>query len=683
MSGVAMLLMIATSGITYGWIPDGGNGVRYIIQIPPDQLDQVQRVGEVSSRIAPEIQGHVSEIVVRIGDGPVPRTTPPHLSENRSGPADAAANQATAAARGPAIDQLAGDLVPMPIPSMNASSMPLPGGNVPGAAGRSTSLKPDPQSGGMNLPGYSMPSSMPSSMNYQNGATAGSGGGAMSAPASHSATSQGQSQSRDSGRQAADDPLLRIARPNSPSSEAGDNRNPSGRSSSNPYADAEGRYGGNQSRADVASGNYSDGRSNSVPTTNPVQGRMTSGTSDGDRQRSAGSSRTGIQDDRSWYDARGVAPRRPSTDPVSEPPGSDSRNGNGNGNMNGNNFAQLPTGLRDSQSASRVDYDPNLTAEQAARLPRNGYSFTRDGTPVDREGYPLDRYGNRTAGQNGNQNDRSTDRLGSDDPRSFPASATSRSTAQDRSDSYSRTSGNGYSGAPDGTAEDAAYPRVPSYADGYDFRRSSNAAVPQFSGNGSLNGNSSPGGNRGNPAYGQPQNYVGWGAPATSGAAGDPRSGVYAQAGDTRTVPYPYPQAGPTTPTPGANVGTSQPGGMRPGAADPRLASRSGAADGTGYNQPGMEVDVAAPSPSDRLASDRSGQDRSGRDLSTFSATSGSGVDDRPERVAAQPIFNGLLLCSVIVNVYLLFWLKNLRLQFRDMVASKRSAGGGGIAAIS
>jgi hypothetical protein len=54
----------------------------------------------------------------------------------------------------------------------------------------------------------------------------------------------------------------------------------------------------------------------------------------------------------------------------------------------------------------------------------------------------------------------------------------------------------------------------------------------------------------------------------------------------------------------------------------------------------------------------------SGRAASSASATP----------VASQPFFNTLLLLSFVVNVYLAFWLKNLRVQFHDLVAAKRMA---------
>lgn len=46
--------------------------------------------------------------------------------------------------------------------------------------------------------------------------------------------------------------------------------------------------------------------------------------------------------------------------------------------------------------------------------------------------------------------------------------------------------------------------------------------------------------------------------------------------------------------------------------------------------------------------------------------------------VTTQPLFNGLLLISIVVNVYLIFWLKNLRLQYHEMVAAKRMASSNG-----
>ena len=45
MGVVSVLFMMAAAGITYGWQPDERGGVEYIIQIPPDQLQELERLG--------------------------------------------------------------------------------------------------------------------------------------------------------------------------------------------------------------------------------------------------------------------------------------------------------------------------------------------------------------------------------------------------------------------------------------------------------------------------------------------------------------------------------------------------------------------------------------------------------------------------------------------------------------
>ncbi|NNE01314.1 MAG: hypothetical protein HKN47_28710 [Pirellulaceae bacterium] len=51
------------------------------------------------------------------------------------------------------------------------------------------------------------------------------------------------------------------------------------------------------------------------------------------------------------------------------------------------------------------------------------------------------------------------------------------------------------------------------------------------------------------------------------------------------------------------------------------------------------------------------------------------------QTLAAQPLFNGLLLMSIVANIYLIFWLKNLRHQFHDLVSSKRLSGSSSVTA--
>ena len=86
MGGVPVLLMIAAMGITYGWQPDDSGGVEYVIQIPPDQLHELERIGEISIAIDPAVQGHVSRVIIKVGNSPLPRITPPNLARVAASP---------------------------------------------------------------------------------------------------------------------------------------------------------------------------------------------------------------------------------------------------------------------------------------------------------------------------------------------------------------------------------------------------------------------------------------------------------------------------------------------------------------------------------------------------------------------------------------------------------------------
>ena len=152
MGAVPVLIMLAAVGVDYGWQPDGttssrGDNVQYIIQIPPHQLDQVRSVGEITSTIDPSIQGRVSQIVVQIGTGPLPRDAGRALSH--SAPAAAPVAQAVA---------LADDAAEIPIPEMPADSqaaLASKAAGKPGLAAESGSeslMKPDPQGSGFQFP---------------------------------------------------------------------------------------------------------------------------------------------------------------------------------------------------------------------------------------------------------------------------------------------------------------------------------------------------------------------------------------------------------------------------------------------------------------------------------------------------------------------------------------------------
>lgn len=138
--------------------------------------------------------------------------------------------------------------------------------------------------------------------------------------------------------------------------------------------------------------------------------------------------------------------------------------------------------------------------------------------------------------------------------------------------------------------------------------------------------------------------------------------------------PYPPTQGwanGPTTsglPTTGASTSLGSPNvypGQTLAPTDSNLAR---------YNQP---ADNRLASAGTSMRTTRTEDElMSSSDLSSL-RTSPSSLSRSPvmrPTVAAQPFFNGLLLLSIVANFYLIFWLKNLRHQFRDLVAAKRMA---------
>ncbi|MEM9643679.1 MAG: hypothetical protein AAF989_01700 [Planctomycetota bacterium] len=108
MGGAPVLLLIAAVGIDFGWTPDQKDGVEYIVQISPGKVQEVQRLGEITSTIPAEIQGHLSKVVIRIGQGPLPRETPRYLSRKTSSGTEASVGAA--------------DRTPVPIPSLSSGT---------------------------------------------------------------------------------------------------------------------------------------------------------------------------------------------------------------------------------------------------------------------------------------------------------------------------------------------------------------------------------------------------------------------------------------------------------------------------------------------------------------------------------------------------------------------------------
>ena len=154
MGAAPVLIMLAAVGVDYGWHPDGttspqGDNIEYIVQIAPEQLQQLKSIGEITSSIDPTVQGRVSRIVVKIGTGPLPqdagRTSKPALSvQNSSGRTGNAFADAA-------------DNIDIPRPQITGAVAPVQLANdprgLPGASRNESLLKPDPQ-------GFAMPESV-------------------------------------------------------------------------------------------------------------------------------------------------------------------------------------------------------------------------------------------------------------------------------------------------------------------------------------------------------------------------------------------------------------------------------------------------------------------------------------------------------------------------------------------
>lgn len=85
MVSATVLAILAAAGLTYGWQPDptarqnGGDpadSLEYIVQISPDAVDEITKRGQATSLIDPSVRGRISRVVVRIGNGPLPRIDP-------------------------------------------------------------------------------------------------------------------------------------------------------------------------------------------------------------------------------------------------------------------------------------------------------------------------------------------------------------------------------------------------------------------------------------------------------------------------------------------------------------------------------------------------------------------------------------------------------------------------------
>lgn len=155
MAAALLLVMLATVGIDYGWQPDGtkspqGDNIEYIIQIPPDQLDEVKRLGEITSTLDPTVANRVVKVIVRVGTERLPRNAG-NLAVRPTAPTLSRSGQ-SGSGLGTTVRGDQADHSPLPIPEFPIAEG-LAGGPIKGDLSQSESLmKPDPQTGGLALP---------------------------------------------------------------------------------------------------------------------------------------------------------------------------------------------------------------------------------------------------------------------------------------------------------------------------------------------------------------------------------------------------------------------------------------------------------------------------------------------------------------------------------------------------
>ncbi|MEO9596165.1 mu-protocadherin [Rhodopirellula bahusiensis] len=683
MGGAVTLLLVATMGITFGWTPDGADGVKYIIQVPPDQLDQLERVGEITSTISPEVRGRVSEIVIRVGNGPVPREVPARWMTNASHPSGVSQVVSDEdALRGLPI--AADDRRPIPIPMSSNSTQP---GVIPGNVNSpSITRLMKPQSGGMSMPGgfeAPAPTGGPSTSGFNMPPSLATGP-AGPAPSTAAPNTGSLNDSLRAGAEAFGEATRRtlgLGTPNTASTNPNmATRDPSMTVAPPPFTGPA--NSGAMDRSARAGG----------PSTDPAASTGTN-------------ARPWPNDDDNWYALGNRPAQRPSTAPVNNStadsmasttgapprPGTDPANRNNpNTGFSTGNFNQMPSGLNGQSSygqtnadtvansssrrdtpysnpatgrdntINRNEYAPGLTAAQAARLPDNGYDFDDAGVPIDRAGYRLNVYGERI-----DQNGRPLNDSSYADTR--PGANTGVASTPQASDSNpfpGRTSATNQPtrGYPDSTyaSQQGNSPTQPAYPDNRNTA-SGAPANPQ-----APNGQAYPNPNSQQSPPTMPNTYA---AQPTSGYPNPNQPAApYLQVPNYNTNP-PYaatnPAINPATGYPYTNANY-------PNTGPTYLASNNAP---TGAPPIGGSNAGAPPRNQGSSSSDN------------LDATTGPPMDNgsRPDRekVATQTLFNALLLVSFVANLYLMYWLNVLRLKYQEMVAAKRAAASSNATAVA
>ncbi len=639
--GVVHMLVVALVGITYGWQGDGNGGVEYIVQISPAELKEIDRIGEITSSIDPAVAGHVSRIKIVVGSGTLPRETPVHLSQQRSG--TSRAGVATAP-----------DRIAVPIPEMREQDLAAPirsldHHDLAFAATESqqvqaSMMKPDPDNAN---PGYSFPSTLGDTANN---------------------TAQGVRSDLDrAGREIAGrgQNLLQDLRENS-SNAFGNSVTGTGAPGTGQVAPPATWTPDGQlqptlpqfTTGPTAAGPTATTRSGG-PTTEPTQKRDQVWT-DFAGPRSGGPTTDAIGTDRSLFDTT-----RTSDPTFNGPTSNDQR-------LSNSQFSAPRSGVGMSGSSVPGDSATRSATGTFGQVP-GGITFPNRGSATDPR-LTLDR--------NGQRND-STNRYGRD-----PILSQQQQTEMDRQNRTIPAS----EFAGESSIRDRSRESLQGNTIGLPNRETANS---QFS-NGPIALNPA----QNNPAqnnsqsgpdrrltnaeldagawwidrYGRLLDRSGKLIPpvAKVETMRDPRNDLVDRYGNHPSgARLAEPMVNRTNPNFVDDRQTHDPNAFRGSHGIPYQQTKNRLATNTrAFNEP--ELDRMRTAPEANQIRDPVSLTKRDPDLS---GTTGIPISKTARNhIAAQPLFNGLLLMSFVANIYLMFWLKNLRLRFRDLVAAKRLA---------
>ncbi|GAA5508815.1 hypothetical protein [Novipirellula caenicola] len=675
MGGVPVLLLFAAIGVTYGWQPDGGGGVEYIIQVPADQIDRLQESGEVTSVIDPQVQGHVSRVVIRVGNQRLPRETPAAISQLRHEvpvPNSGGTNSAiveTQTRRDRNVNAFdANDEQPIPIPQMTADSpvQPIPGfhgaqNKLAGIPAGSTAqaeamMKPDASSPGAGS-GFSFPASaIPQSLQEAAGNTAANVRDGLSDAAQDlgNRTRGELDAAMNRAAQKAEETAAGMADRAANALRNGFDFTATN-GSNNAAANASGTPDANRSEIPSFTGSDPSTANNrslaSGPSTDPTNTREM------------------VRDrDKDWQDLNQMNLRSqtnmaggPSTDPVGSP-ASDNRTGNSpltpmpttNTSTSGlgttATFGRVPDALNTTRRTADDTAAQQRAAQERAAQERAAQEklAQEQQAAYQRQLYEREQYERAQAARAQSNPPPSSN---TQTPPAYPYGQSTPLSAPGQSSNFANTGAGDPSGrtygqsfSNDGTAASAI-------GNTYTDPRLSSSDAAKLPPNGwSYDAYGRPIDRDGNllDSYGRiiPNQY-------------------------TNTTRLADQSAGNPAPPPRGPAGYDTNANTAGGNAAPRNSSApGGSTSGQTYTSQDRNNAENVRSPSDL---ERRYSEADAREAALAAERDAYSRGPAPAKtVAAQPLFNGLLLISIVGNVYLAFWLKNLRHQFHDLVAAKR-----------